>query len=135
MDWARRLATGLAQRAIWSTLLSLVPFVSLWANLKGGSLTEMSQSTLRRKWTSSLASAESEWLNRNLRFWPGLPLAFASANCCWVLESLPDQQQRRETQGLKALARLCLSGSLARILAEAWSLLLHSQQQRRDQCL
>ena len=33
MDWARALATGLAQLAIWSTLLSLVPFVSLWANL------------------------------------------------------------------------------------------------------
>jgi len=57
MDWARALATGLAQLAIWSTLLSLVPFVSLWANLKTGALIEMPQSTLRTHWTCSLTSA------------------------------------------------------------------------------
>lgn len=58
MDWARALATGLAQLAIWSTLLSLVPFVSLWANLKGGALIEMPQSTLRTHWTCSLKDSD-----------------------------------------------------------------------------
>lgn len=54
MDWARALATGLAQLAIWSTLLSLVPFVSLWANLRAplpGSSSDNPQSTLRTHWT------------------------------------------------------------------------------------
>nr|ALF99707.1 hypothetical protein YC001_013 [Sphaeropleales sp. YC001] len=55
MDWARALATGLAQLAIWSTLLSLVPFVSLWANLRasasGNGSSDNPQSTLRTHWT------------------------------------------------------------------------------------
>ena len=64
MDWARALATGLAQLAIWSTLLSLVPFVSLWANLKAGAFTEMPQSTLRTHWNLSMKDS-------CIRFYPG----------------------------------------------------------------
>lgn len=51
-DWSVAYATGLAQLGIWSTLLSLVPFVSIWVSLKQGALTEIPQTTLRTHWNS-----------------------------------------------------------------------------------
>jgi hypothetical protein len=53
-DWSVAYATGLAQLGIWSTLLSLIPFVSVWVSLKQGALTEIPQSTLRTHWASFL---------------------------------------------------------------------------------
>jgi hypothetical protein len=53
-DWSVAYATGLAQLGIWSTLLSLVPFVSAWVFLKSGEVTEIPQSMMRTHWVSSL---------------------------------------------------------------------------------
>jgi hypothetical protein len=51
-DWSVAYATGLAQLGIWCTLLSLVPFVSLWVSLKQRTGADIPQSTLYTHWSS-----------------------------------------------------------------------------------
>lgn len=62
-SWSVAYATGLAQQGIWSTLLSLVPFVSIWVSLKQGALTEIPQSTMRTHWSCSL---KASYFQKNL---------------------------------------------------------------------
>lgn len=67
-DWSVAYATGLAQLGIWSTLLSLVPFVSLWVSLKSGALAEIPRSTIRTHWAPFLKISLFSIQSRELVF-------------------------------------------------------------------
>lgn len=62
-SWSVAYATGLAQLGIWTTLQSLVPFVSLWVSLKGGVFSEISQSTMRTSWNCSQKASTTKKIN------------------------------------------------------------------------
>lgn len=56
-EWMVDYATGQAQAAIWCTLASQVPFLSLWVSLKqssGAAMSEIPSTTLRTHWSSFL---------------------------------------------------------------------------------
>lgn len=59
-SWTVAYATGQAQLGIWATLLSQVPFVSIWVSLKQGS-TEIPQSSMRTHWSCSLKASKKSW--------------------------------------------------------------------------
>lgn len=61
-DWRVAASTGLAQLGIWTTVLSLVPFVSLWVSLKQGALTEIPQNTIRTHWNSFLKVSSNQYV-------------------------------------------------------------------------
>lgn len=53
-SWIVDYATGLAQAAIWCTLASQVPFLSLWVSLKERPFREISRTNIRTHWSSFL---------------------------------------------------------------------------------
>lgn len=53
-EWVVDYATGLAQQAIWCTLASQVPFLSLWVSLKESTFREIPRTNLRTHWSSFL---------------------------------------------------------------------------------
>ena len=56
-DWMVAYATGIAQLGIWLTLLSLVPFSSLWISLKRMPFQEHSTERARTHWRVLLKSS------------------------------------------------------------------------------
>lgn len=50
-DWIVAYATGVAQLGIWLTLLSLLPFATLWVSLKRNCFQEISTRTAHAHWS------------------------------------------------------------------------------------
>lgn len=53
-DWIVAYATGVAQLGIWLTVLSLVPFATLWVSLKRMPFTQMPTYTTHAHWSLHL---------------------------------------------------------------------------------
>ena len=53
-EWVVDYATGQAQAAIWFTLASQVPFLTLWVSQKESAFVEIQRRNLRTHWSSFL---------------------------------------------------------------------------------